>query len=120
MLDETVRAEIEAHKSHYKNSAAASVEALHAVQRRYGWVSDERLREVAELLGMDPAELDAVASFYNLLFRRPVGRHVVLVCDSASCWMLGSSALIAELKRLLGVGLGQTTTDGAFTLLPMC
>jgi NADH-quinone oxidoreductase subunit E len=69
---------------------------------------------------MSPAELDAVASFYNLLFRRPVGGRVILVCDSVSCWMMGCDQVLAALRSQLGVELGQTTADGAFTLLPMC
>lgn len=121
MLDATVKAEIEAHLGQYPERQAASVEALHAVQRRYGWISDEHLREVAALLGMSPAELDGVASFYNLLYRRPVGRHVVLVCDSVSCWMMGGDRVSHAIRdRLGGVRLGQVSADGEFTVLPMC
>lgn len=120
MLDEDIKREIAEHLGQYPSAQAASVEALQAVQRRFGWVSDEHLREVAALLHMDPAELDAVASFYNLIFRRPVGRNVILVCDSVSCWILGCDRIFAALQERLGIAPGQTTEDGAFTLLPMC
>ena len=120
MLDEDIKREIEEHLGQYPSVQAASVEALQAVQRRFGWVSDEHLREVAALLQMDPAELDGVASFYNLIFRRPVGRHVILVCDSVSCWIQGCDRVLAALQERLGIAPGQTTEDGAFTLLPMC
>ena len=120
MLDPAVRAEIEALVGHWPIRAAGGVEALQVVQRHAGWVSDEHLRDVAELLGMSATELDGVASFYNLLFRRPVGRHVVLVCDSVSCWTMGCDAVFSALRAELGVDLAQTTADGAFTVLPMC
>jgi NADH-quinone oxidoreductase subunit E len=96
---------------------AACVDALRVVQRYRGWVSDDALHDLAEHLDMTPAELENVATFYNLVFRRPVGRHVILVCDSVSCWIVGYGALLAALKERLGIGLGGTTKDGRFTLL---
>ncbi len=97
----------------------AAIEALRAVQRRRGWISDETLGEVAQVLGMTADELDSVATFYNLIFRRPVGRHVVLVCDSVSCWIMGCDELRGGLETRLGIAPGQTTPDGRFTLLPI-
>ncbi len=102
------------------NRSSASIEALKTVQRHRGWVTDEALADVAEYLGMSREELDGVATFYNLIYRRPVGRHVVLVCDSVSCWILGYDRIRAGLERRLGIELGGTTRDGRFTLLPMC
>ena len=89
------------------------------VQRRHRWISDRRLREVATLLEMAPDELDGVATFYNLIFRRPVGRHVILLCDSVSCWLMGHDALLDRLQQRLGIRRGETTADGRFTLLPI-
>ena len=63
------------------------------IQRHRGWVSDESLRDLGEVLEMTPDELDGVATFYNLVFRKPVGRHVVLICDSVSCWIMGYEKL---------------------------
>jgi|SRR6185312_13197409 len=103
----------------YQARRGACIEALRIVQRSHGWISDERLREVARLLEMSPDELDSVATFYNLIFRRPVGRHVILICDSASCWIMGYTALRDALHTQLGVRLGETTADGRFTLLPI-
>jgi NADH-quinone oxidoreductase subunit E len=102
----------------YAQKRAASIEALKVVQQHRGWVSDEALDEVAELLEMTPDELDGVATFYNLIFRKPVGRHVILVCDSVSCWIMGYDNLRDHLKSRLGIDLGETTADGRFTLLP--
>ncbi|HEX2056043.1 MAG TPA: NADH-quinone oxidoreductase subunit NuoE [Nitrospiraceae bacterium] len=119
MLSDAERAEIEQELRHYPTKQAACVEALKIVQRRYGWVSDDQLRAVASMLGMTADELDGVATFYSLIFRKPVGRHVVLLCNSVSCWMLGSDGLCNHMERRLGVTLGGTTQDGRLTLLPV-
>jgi len=119
MLTEAERSEIEDVLARYDHKQAACVEALMAVQERRGWVSDDSLRDVAQLLEMTPDEVDGLATFYNLLFRRPVGRHVILVCDSVSCWILGYESLVAHLEKRLGIRMGETTEDGQFTLLPV-
>ena len=67
---------------------------------------------------MSATDLDAVATFYNFIFRRPVGRHVILVCDSVSCWIMGYDTIADHLQHRLGIGFGETTNDGRFTLLP--
>lgn len=99
---------------------AAGIEALKIVQEHRRWVSDESLRDVAAYMKMSPEELDSVATFYNMIFRRPVGRHVILVCDSISCWVMGYENILAHLMNHLGIKLGQTTKDDRFTLLPNC
>lgn len=119
MLTERERQEITAELAHSPSPQAASIEALKIVQRHRRWVSDEALRDVAEALGMTAHELDNVATFYNLIYRRPVGRHVILLCDSVSCWIVGYREIHAALKERLGVDFGGTTEDGRFTLLPM-
>ncbi|MGH7844410.1 MAG: NADH-quinone oxidoreductase subunit NuoE [Candidatus Binatia bacterium] len=119
MLSEEEKKEIEAELGHYSHKRAACVDALKIVQRHRGWVSDESLRELAHYLEMTPDELDNVATFYNLIFRKPVGKHVVLVCDSVTCWIMGYERLRQRLSERLGIGLGETTGDGRFTLLPI-
>ena len=118
MLSDEERREIEAEVAIYPQKRAACIEALKVVQQHRGWVSDEALDEVAELLEMTPDELDGVATFYNLIFRKPVGRHVILICDSVSCWIMGYDNLRGHLRSRLGIDLGETTADGRFTLLP--
>lgn len=118
LLTAEERREIAAELARYPDPRAASVDALKIVQRHRGWVSDEALKEVAGVIGMTPHELDAVATFYNLVFRRPVGQHVVLFCDSVSCWVMGCERLAARLSERMGIRPGQTTADGRFTLLP--
>jgi NADH-quinone oxidoreductase subunit E len=119
MLSEKEKKEIEAELEHYNHKRATCVDALKIVQRHRGWVSDESLRELAQYLEMTPDELDNVATFYNLIFREPVGKHVVLVCDSVTCWIMGYERLRQRLSQRLGIGPGETTADGRFTLLPI-
>ena len=97
---------------------AACIEALKVVQYYRGWISDESLKDTADFLGMSAEELDSVATFYNLIFRKPVGRHVILLCDSISCWVMGYEKIREHLMQTLGIKYGQTTPDGRFTLLP--
>ena len=99
---------------------AAGIEALKVVQEHRRWISDESLKDVAEYMDMSTEELDSVATFYNLLFRQPVGRHVILLCDSISCWVMGYENIRAELESRLQIKYGQTTSDGKYTLLPNC
>jgi NADH-quinone oxidoreductase subunit E len=119
MLTEDEHREIQQELSHYPNKRSACVEALKIVQRHRSWISDDSLREVSALLEMTPEELDGVATFYNLIYRKPVGRHVALVCNSISCWIMGYDALLERLEERLGTRLGQTSGDGRFTLLPI-
>jgi NADH-quinone oxidoreductase subunit E len=119
MLTPEEREEIEAEAAHYPRRDSVCLDALRVVQRRRGWVSDENLKDVAGLLGMSPDELDGIASFYNLIYRKPVGRHVILVCDSVSCWIMGCDQIRAHLSQRLGIQPGETTSDKRFTLLPI-
>lgn len=111
--------EIEDEISHLPDRESAAIDALMIIQRHRGWVSDESLRAAAELLQMSSAELDSIATFYNLIYRQPVGRHVVMVCDSVSCYVMDADKLAGEVQERLGVKFGQTTPDNRFTLLPI-
>jgi NADH-quinone oxidoreductase subunit E len=119
MLSPEERREIEEELPRYPTRQAVCIDAMQIVQRHRGWVSDESLADIADLLGMSRHELDAVATFYNLIFRKPVGRHVIFVCDSVSCWIMGYERLYQALSARLGIAFGQTTPDGRFTLLPI-
>ena len=118
MLSEQEKKKIEAVADHYPLKRAAGIDALKIIQKRRGWISDEVLSQVADVLEMSATDLDAVATFYNFIFRRPVGRHVILVCDSVSCWIMGYDTIADHLQHRLGIGFGETTNDGRFTLLP--
>jgi NADH-quinone oxidoreductase subunit E len=119
MLTAEEQREIAEEQRRYPDRRAACVEALKIMQRTRGWISDGSLRELAEHLGMTADELDSVATFYNMIFRRPVGRHVIFLCDSVSCWIMGFEALRAQLKQELNVDFGETSEDQQYTLLPV-
>ncbi len=119
MLSAEERREIEEELKHYPVKDSVAIDALKIVQKHRGWISDEALADTAAFLGMSPADLDGIATFYNLLYRKPVGRHVILVCDSVSCWIMGYPKLREQLQNRLGIRMGETTADGRFTLLPI-
>jgi NADH-quinone oxidoreductase subunit E len=119
MLSDEERREIEAEMARYPTRQAVCVDAMKIVQRHRGWVSDEHLRDIADLLRMTRDELEGVASFYNLIVRHPVGRHVVLVCNSVTCWMLGADRVSEAACAAAGAGIGATAPDGRFTVLPI-
>ncbi len=118
MLSEEERREIDEELKNHAHRRGAAPQALKIVQRQRGWISDEALNATAQHLGLSAEELDEIATFYNLIFRRPVGRHIILVCDSVSCWVMGYTTLRPYLQERLGISLGETTQDGRFTLLP--
>jgi len=96
------------------------VDLLRAIQAHHGWVPDDGVLLTAETLGVLPIEVEEVATFYDKIFRREVGRRVIHVCDSVCCWATGAEMIAGHLQKSLGIGLGETTADGLFTLLPTC
>ncbi len=111
--------EINAEMSHYEDKTAVSIEALKIVQKYRGWVSDECLVAVADFLEISPAQLEGVATFYNLIYRQPVGKTVIYYCNSVTCWMMGSEKIRESLCRHLNVELGEMSQDGEYTILPI-
>lgn len=110
--------EIAVETAHYPKREAGCIDALKIVQRHRGWVSDESVHDIAVHLGMSATDVDSVATFYNLIYRKPVGRHVISICDSVSCWIMGYEQMRKHLHERLGIGFGETTPDNRFTLLP--
>ena len=96
------------------------VDAMFTMQDHYGYLSDEAVAETAAMVGMSPVEVEELATFYPFIYREPVGRYVIHVCDSVVCWMGGQEPLQTHLMRRLGIGMGETTPDGLFTLLAVC
>ena len=95
------------------------VDVLWAIQKQKGWIDDESLKQAAAQCMLSPQEADEVATFYNLLFRKPVGRRVVFVCDSISCELTGGTQVMEHLCTELGVRPGEISADGEFTVLPI-
>ncbi|RPI42976.1 MAG: NADH-quinone oxidoreductase subunit NuoE [Bacteroidetes bacterium] len=119
MLSKEETEKIETLLEHYPTRRAACLDALKVVQQNRGWVSDESIADLGRILGMTPGELDNIATFYNLIFRKPVGRHVILLCDSVSCYIMKYGDILEVLKGQLGIAFGETTDDRRFTLLPV-
>lgn len=118
MIPEQLKTTLEQRIADAVTTREAAVDIMKELQRHYGWLSDEALEEAAQLLQLSPLQVEELATFYEMIYRRPVGRHVVHVCDSVSCWALGGETLFESLARFLGIEPGATTADGAVTLLP--
>lgn len=119
MLTAAEQHEINEEAARYPYKRAVAIDALKIVQKHRGYVSDESMNDVAAFLGLSADELEGVATFYNLLHRQPVGRHVIWLCNGVSCWLTGYGRLKQQLEQKLGITFGQTTPDGRFTLLPI-
>jgi NADH-quinone oxidoreductase subunit E len=120
MIPETLKTELKARVAASVTPREAAVDVMKRLQVHYGWLTDEAVVEAGELLGLSPLQVEELATFYEMLYRRPVGKRVVHVCDSISCWAMGGEPLMAHLARTLGISPGETTADGLFTLLPCC
>ncbi len=119
VISNEARQEIEKLFHHLPHKQAACIDALKVVQKYNRWVSDQALEELAPILEMSAHEIDSVATFYNIIFRRPVGRHVILLCNSVSCWIMGYEEIRNALKERLQIDFGMTTKDDRFTFLPI-
>ena len=119
-LSETERSAIEHEMHHYEDPRAASIEALKIVQKARGWVPDGAADAIGEILGIPASDVEGVATFYSQIFRQTVGRHIIRVCDSMTCYIGGHESIVESIQQQLGIGLGQTSADGRFTLLPVC
>lgn len=118
MLSESEAQAIQHESTRVPHKKAALIEALKIVQQHRGWISDESVEDIAAFLEISPAEVDSVATFYNLIFRKPVGRNVILLCDSISCYVMNYREIYEALNEQLSIRFGETTPDGRFTLLP--
>lgn len=118
MLSEVEINEINEEIKQYPYPAVACIDALKIVQHHRGWVSDDSVKDIAELLKISNEEVDGVATFYTRIYRKPVGRNVILICDSVSCMVMGYESIYEYISKKLGVIFGETTSDGRFTLLP--
>jgi NADH-quinone oxidoreductase subunit E len=96
------------------------IDLLRAIQTHHGWVPDAGVELTADILGLSPMQIEEIATFYDKIFRQPVGKKVIHICDSICCWATGSEAVADALQEKLGIRLGETTADGQFTLLPSC
>jgi NADH-quinone oxidoreductase subunit E len=120
MMPTELKAELQSRVSAAITNREAAVDVMKALQAHYGWLTDEAVVEAAGLLGLSPLQVEELATFYEMIYRRPVGQNVIHVCDSISCWAMGGETLLSHLSGLLTIKPGETTPDGIFTLLPCC
>ena len=95
---------------------AALLPVLWIAQRQWGWLREEVMVYVAERLELTPAEVMNTATFYTLFNKQEIGKHHIQVCTNLSCWLRGSDEIVNACKKKLGIGFGETTDDGKFTL----
>ena len=119
MLSEEEKIEILKETKLYPYPSAACIDALKIVQQSRGWVSDEAVKEIAQFLDMSNEDVDGVATFYSRIYRKPVGRNVILLCDGVSCMIMGYESILEHISKKLDIGFGQTTPDNRYTLLPI-
>jgi NADH-quinone oxidoreductase subunit E len=119
MLTEQEKYEIQEEANLYPYPSVACLDALKIVQKHRGWITDESVRDISELLAVSPEHVDGVATFYSRIYRHEVGRHVILVCDGISCMIMGYEPVYEHISKKLGIRFGETTPDKRFTLLPI-
>lgn len=96
---------------------SALIPVLHIAQSEFdGWLSPEAMEEVAKIIGIQPIEVFEVASFYSMFNLNPVGKCVIEVCRTSSCWLMGAEDVVNHIQRKLNIKVGETTEDGMFTL----
>jgi NADH-quinone oxidoreductase subunit E len=120
MIPEQLKTALEQRVAAAITPREAAVDVMKELQKHYGWLTDEAVSEAAQILGLSPLQVEELATFYEMIYRRPVGKQVIHVCDSISCWAMGGETLLQQLSAYLGVSVGETTGDGMFTLLPCC
>ena len=118
MLSEALRDSLMAHISSVEHPRELTVDVMFALQNHYGYLSDEALEEAAGLLQMSPLELEELATFYDFIYREPVGKYVIHVCDGVVCWMNDYPSVLEYLIKKLAIRPGETTEDRLFTILP--
>ncbi len=115
-LSEKTLEEIDEVIARYPARQSALLPALWLAQKEQGFCSLEAQEQIAEKIGVSPAFVSGVVSFYTMYHTRPVGRHVIDVCTTVSCWLRGGDDLVRHLEEKLGIKTGETTSDGRFTL----
>ena len=120
MIPHELKESLKKQLNHVEHPRELAVDVIFAIQNVYGSLTDEGVREAAELLDMSLLEIEQLATFYTFIYREPVGKYVIHVCDSVVCWMNGYESVWEYLCRKLNIQPGETTSDGLFTLLKVC
>ncbi len=120
MLPEPLKGELEGRIKAAEHPRELVVDVMMALQETHGYLTDEAVEAAARMFGMTALEIEELATFYNYIYREPVGKYVIHVCDSVICWMDGYESVKEYICRKLDIKAGETTSDGRFTLLPAC
>ena len=118
MIPAELREKLQAKIAGVEHPREQAINVMYAVQGHYGYLTDEGLVEAADILGLTPLELEELATFYDFIYRRPVGKYVIHVCDGVVCWMFHENCVFDYLSKKLGVSAGEVSADGWFTVLP--
>jgi NADH-quinone oxidoreductase subunit E len=118
MIPEELRKELTALVAEAEEPKEKAVDVMFSLQNYYGHLCDEAMEVGADILGMTPLELESLATFYDFLYRQPVGRYVIHVCDGVVCWMFHQNSIFNYLCHKVGAAPGGTSEDGLFTVLP--
>ena len=119
MISDQTKTRFDALVQRYPERRSALIPILHGVQAEVGYLSPDAIEWVAAYLGLSPADVMSVASFYDMMELEPVGKHLVYVCQNLTCSLLGAETLIRHLESRLGIRMGETTPDGKITLKRM-
>ncbi len=117
MITEQIKQRMRDIAARYPVQRSAVLPALHIVQQEEGYITDEGVAAVAEVLNLTTDDVESVASFYSMYYSEPKGKKVIKVCNSISCYLRGCDPLIEQLENRLGIKRGQTTPDGKYTLM---
>jgi NADH-quinone oxidoreductase subunit E len=120
MLPDKLKQYLIEHIEHVEHPRELAVDVMFAIQDHYGYLTDEGVQEAAALLDMSALEVEQLATFYTFIYREPVGKYVIHVCDSVVCWMDGYESVRDYLCQKFNIQPGETTPDGMFTLLAVC
>jgi len=117
MLSEAACRQIQALISKYPKKRSALISSLLLVQKETGYISTETMCEIAPMFDLSPNEVHEVASFYTMLFTKPMGKYVIQVCTNISCLLCNAEGIVSHLTEKLGIQMNETTPDGKHTLL---
>jgi NADH-quinone oxidoreductase subunit E len=117
MLSQSACQQIQILMEKYPQKRSALIPALHLVQKEEGYISQETMREIAQMFDLTPNEIHEVVSFYTMLYRKPVGKYVIQVCTNISCQLCNSEQIMEHLTRRLSIRPGETTPDKKYTLM---
>jgi NADH-quinone oxidoreductase E subunit len=115
-ITDEVKARMREIVARYPEARSAMLPCLHLVQETEGRITEAGVLAVAEALGVKPDEVESVVTFYSMYYTQPLGKYVIKVCTSISCYLRGCDDLLGHLEQRLGIRRGQTTPDGRFTL----